>query len=138
MLRVYLGVYNVAADEPHGQMLRQLLETVRAKRSVTARANEIQTPPLSDPALIAEGAEHYSDVQLLPLSARRGRPEIRSVCIRSRRTCVEPSLEPESWAEMFWTIKHGIKMSAMPAWGTTHDNQAIWNIVSVPAKSCRR
>jgi hypothetical protein len=31
---------------------------------------------------------------------------------------------------MFWTIKHGIKMSAMPAWGTTHDNQAIWNIVA--------
>jgi hypothetical protein len=33
-------------------------------------------------------------------------------------------------AETFWTIKHGIKMSAMPAWGATHDDQAIWGIVA--------
>jgi len=33
-------------------------------------------------------------------------------------------------AEMFWAIKHGIKMSAMPAWGKTHDDQNIWGIVA--------
>jgi mono/diheme cytochrome c family protein len=30
----------------------------------------------------------------------------------------------------FWTIKHGIKMSAMPAWGCTLNGQAIWDIIS--------
>ena len=29
----------------------------------------------------------------------------------------------------FWTIKHGIKMSAMPAWGKSLDDAAIWDIV---------
>jgi hypothetical protein len=33
-------------------------------------------------------------------------------------------------AEMFWVIKHGIKMSAMPAWGKTHDDGSIWGIVA--------
>ncbi|HEY2426011.1 MAG TPA: cytochrome c, partial [Pseudolabrys sp.] len=33
-------------------------------------------------------------------------------------------------ARAFWAIKHGIKLTAMPAWGTTHDNTAIWNIVA--------
>ena len=33
-------------------------------------------------------------------------------------------------AEEFWVIKHGIKMSAMPAWGKTHDDRSIWGIVA--------
>jgi mono/diheme cytochrome c family protein len=31
---------------------------------------------------------------------------------------------------VFWTIKHGIKMSAMPAWEKTLDDVAIWNLVA--------
>jgi mono/diheme cytochrome c family protein len=30
----------------------------------------------------------------------------------------------------FWTIKHGIKMSAMPAWGGSHDDATIWSMVA--------
>src|SRR5205814_9336099 len=30
----------------------------------------------------------------------------------------------------FWTVKHGIKMSAMPAWGKTLDDAAIWDVVA--------
>ena len=35
-----------------------------------------------------------------------------------------------SAAEQFWTIKHGIKLSAMPAWVKTHDDQLIWDMVA--------
>jgi mono/diheme cytochrome c family protein len=27
-------------------------------------------------------------------------------------------------------IKHGIKMSAMPAWGASHDDATIWSMVA--------
>jgi len=37
---------------------------------------------------------------------------------------------PASAAEMFWVIKHGIKMSGMPAWGRTHDDSSIWGLVA--------
>lgn len=30
----------------------------------------------------------------------------------------------------FWIIKHGIKMSAMPAWGGSHDDATIWSMVA--------
>jgi mono/diheme cytochrome c family protein len=30
----------------------------------------------------------------------------------------------------FWIIKHGIKMSAMPAWSKALDDEAIWDVVS--------
>jgi mono/diheme cytochrome c family protein len=37
----------------------------------------------------------------------------------------------EQWtnAQLFWIIKNGIKMTGMPAFGPTHQDDAIWNIV---------
>jgi len=32
--------------------------------------------------------------------------------------------------EAFWIIKHGIKMSGMPAWGVNHDDPTIWSMVA--------
>ncbi len=33
-------------------------------------------------------------------------------------------------AQLFWIIKHGLKMTGMPAWGVTHDDEAIWGLVA--------
>jgi mono/diheme cytochrome c family protein len=33
-------------------------------------------------------------------------------------------------AQQFWVIKHGVKFTAMPAWGRTHDDQLIWDMVA--------
>jgi len=38
-----------------------------------------------------------------------------------------PALAP---ATQFWIIKHGIKMTGMSAWGVTHPDQEIWNMVA--------
>jgi mono/diheme cytochrome c family protein len=32
--------------------------------------------------------------------------------------------------EIYWTIRHGIKMTGMPAWGVTHTDEEIWNMVA--------
>ena len=32
--------------------------------------------------------------------------------------------------EEFWMVKHGIKMTGMPAWGVTHDDKIIWDVVA--------
>jgi mono/diheme cytochrome c family protein len=39
-----------------------------------------------------------------------------------------------SSAEEFWILKHGIKMTAMPAWGVTHSDKLLWNIVAFVRK----
>jgi mono/diheme cytochrome c family protein len=33
-------------------------------------------------------------------------------------------------AEQFWVLKHGIKMTGMPAWGSTHEDNLLWDIVA--------
>lgn len=125
---VYFGVFNAAADVPHWPFVYHLMETVR-QRSIAVRAKDIQVPPLDDPAMIADGAEHYSAM----CTGCHLAPGVTDSEIRPGLYPQPPNLSQHlhaSPAEMFWTIKHGIKMSAMPAWGATHDDQAIWGMVA--------
>lgn len=125
---IYSGTYNIAADTPHWPLVFKLMETVR-QTSIAAHAKDIQVPPLDDPKLIAEGAEHYSGM----CTGCHLAPGMTNSEIRPGLYPQPPNLSQHvhaSPAEMFWTIKHGIKMSAMPAWGTTHDDAAIWGMVA--------
>jgi len=125
---VYFGVFNAAADVPHWPVVYSLMETVR-QRSIAVRAKDIQVPPLDDAKLIADGAEHYSAMCIgCHLAPGMGDSEIRPGLYPQPPNLSQPL--NASPAEKFWAIKHGIKMSAMPAWGSSHDDQAIWGMVA--------
>jgi len=124
---IWSGLYPIGADVPHSPLVYNLLQTAR-QRSIALRAKDIQVPPLDDPKLIADGAEHYRAM----CSGCHLAPGVTDSEIRSGLYPPPPDLTKPlaaSPAEKFWAIKHGIKMTAMPAWGTTHDDQAIWSIV---------
>ena len=125
---VYFGVFDAAADVPHWPVVHRLMETVR-QRSIAVRAKDIQVPPLDDAKLIADGAEHYSAMCMgCHLAPGMTDSEIRPGLYPQPPNLSQRLNVPS--AEMFWAIKHGIKMSAMPAWGTSHDDQAIWGMVA--------
>lgn len=128
VLFVWSGVYDVAADRPHTRFTHALLEAMR-DRSIEVRARGIEAPDLDDPARIAEGAEHYAamcaDCHLAP---GIGKTEIRSGLYPQSPDLVQHGIhEP---AQAFWVIKHGVKATAMPAWGRTHSDEDIWNLVA--------
>lgn len=126
-LFVYSGAYNVAADEPHWPLTHQLLQTIR-DRSIASRSAGIALPNLADRDLIALGAEHYREM----CTGCHLAPGIDNTEMRAGLYPLPPSLAKISRRpqEQFWIIKHGLKMSGMPAWGTTHDDQAIWGLVA--------
>jgi mono/diheme cytochrome c family protein len=33
-------------------------------------------------------------------------------------------------AELFWIVKNGIRLSGMPAFGISHDDRELWNLVA--------
>lgn len=125
---LYSGVFNVAADSPHWEAASRVIELVR-DRSIAVRADGQAVPDLEDRGLIATGAEHYAEM----CTGCHLAPGMTNTELRQGLYPVPPdftaarSLQP---AEAFWVIKHGIKMSAMPAWGHTHDDQTIWAIVA--------
>ena len=127
-LALYFGVVNVAADVPHSALVFAAMETVR-DRSIAVRIGDIRVPRLDDPKLIREGGEHY-DAMCVDCHLA---PGMRQSELREGLYPQPPDLTERidaSPAETFWVIKHGIKMSAMPAWGTTHDDENIWGLVA--------
>jgi len=125
---VYGGIFNVAADAPHSALTYTIMETIRS-RSIAARSKDLQPPGLDDARLIAKGAEHYAAMCVgCHLAPDKKDSEIRAGLYPQPPDLTKPLRA--SPAEEFWVIKHGIKMSGMPAWGMTHDDPSIWGLVA--------
>ena len=127
-LFVYLGAFNVAADKPHSMPFFKLMEAVR-ERSIAMRARGVAAPTLDDAALIASGAADYGEM----CASCHLQPGVEDSELRKGMYPQPPNLTQvrrADPAQTFWIIKHGLKMSAMPAWGATHDDQRIWAMVA--------
>ena len=130
---IYAGLYNIAADVPHTQPVYWLLETAR-ERSVIARARDIVVPKdLDDANRISKGAGEYAEMcSGCHLAPGMKRTEIsqglypRAPVLR-RKTDLTP-------AKQFWIVKHGVKMTGMPAWGVTHEDELLWDVVAFVRK----
>ncbi len=110
-ITVYLGLYNIAA-----------------------RSGSIAVPAdLAAPARIASGAGLYTEM----CSGCHLAPGMEKTEMSQGLYPQAPVLfkgSERSAAEQFWIIKHGIKMTAMPAWGKTHDDRLIWDMVAFVRK----
>ncbi len=122
-LFVESGLYNIGADDHHTKPVLALIGQLR-DRSIESRLSSIRPQLAATPAMIKAGAMHYA-----------------SLCagchLAPAVTNHPPNLAQEEMQESrraFWIIKHGIKMSAMPAWGKTLDDAAIWDVVAFVRK----
>jgi mono/diheme cytochrome c family protein len=125
---VYSGIYDIGADAPHTPVVTKAIDTLR-ERSVEVRADDILVPDLTGQHMIAEGAEHYAAMCTgCHLAPGLDKSEIRSgLYPQPPNLVLNPVDDPK---QAFWIIKHGVKMSAMPAWGGSHRDADIWNIVA--------
>jgi mono/diheme cytochrome c family protein len=122
------GIYNIGADDHHTKIVLAIIEQLR-ERSISVRARAIDPPNLEDPTRIGAGAEHYAALCVGCHLA----PGVTKSEIRAGLYPHPPNLAQEDTRDAqraFWTVKHGIKMSAMPAWGKTLDDAAIWDLVA--------
>lgn len=133
LLFIYSGAFNVAADDPHSALVHWIAETART-RSIEVRASDIAAPPdLMSPVRIAAGGSEYAEMcSQCHLAPGMERTEIsQGLYPPAPELARGISLTP---AEIFWVLKHGIKLTGMPAWGPTHDDALLWNIVAFVRK----
>lgn len=130
---VYSGVYNVGADVPHSWIVNGVLEQVRS-RSVATQARNISVPrDLNDPGRVSTGSGLYGK---MCTGCHLG-PGVERSEMSQGLYPPAPELtrgDALSPAEQFWAIKHGIKFTAMPAWGKTHPDELIWDMVAFVRK----
>ncbi len=124
---VYSGIYNIGADDHHTKPVYAVMQALR-ERSIEHHARNIKVPNLDDPQLVLKGAGQYAAMCTgCHLAPGMADSEIRPGLYPQPPQLSKFRPDPR---EAFWVIKHGIKMSAMPAWGSSHDDPTIWSMVA--------
>ncbi len=127
-LLIISGAYDVAATVPDTAIERFILNATM-RDSVEARAGK-ESPRTWDEDQIKMGFQHY-DGMCVTCHGAPGK----------ERTDISKGLRPQppnlaeagkDWtnAQLFWIIKNGIRMTGMPAFGTTHRDEQIWDMVA--------
>jgi len=126
---LYTGWYDVAATTPHWEITSWILSEAR-DRSIAYHSRGIQAPSLKDSKMVKTGFEEYHAMCRLchgapgyaPTEISRGLnpkpPDLGSEDAQSLRA-----------GEVYWTVRNGIKMTGMPGFGPTHDENELWAIV---------
>jgi mono/diheme cytochrome c family protein len=126
---IYSGAYDIGADAPHSPTVYSILEELR-ERSIASHARGIAVPrDLNDRERVSAGATLYAE---MCTGCHLG-PGLERSELSQGLYPAAPELargDDLSAAEQFWTIKHGVKLTAMPAWGKTHSDELIWDMVA--------
>ena len=128
LLVILTGGYNVAATERHNPITAWALDTT-FRNSVQGRGSDIAAPELT-PAMVTAGAGEY---KAMCAHCHGGVGEGRAEWaegMRPKPPALAGAADDWSASEVFWLVKHGAKMTGMPSFGDTHDDQTLWNIAA--------
>lgn len=130
ILYAWSGAYNIAASEPHWDVTASFIQTLR-DRSIASRSSDIYPPELDDPKYRQAALAHYHGMCRLchgapgypPNEFAKGLypapPDMTSGGVQKAR----------SEADIYWVVKHGLKMTGMPAFGSTHKEEELWGLM---------
>ncbi len=129
------GAYNMAATDKHWAITEKLIGWVRDS-SINARAKEIEIPVFDD-VMLEKGFKQYHAMCTECHLAPGKQPTEQAIGLYPQaplfyeRAPVTDEGEKSSLSKRyFWVIKNGIKMTAMPAWGPTHNDETMWAITA--------
>lgn len=126
---MFFGAANVAATSEPPPFMRWALATTR-ERAVELQARQIAVPDLSGEQMIDNGFRGYRDMCATCHTPPGQDPSPIAQGLNPQPPDLAEIDGARSAAEMFWVIKHGIQMTGMPAWGPTHSDQEIWELVA--------
>jgi mono/diheme cytochrome c family protein len=126
---MYSGIYNVAASNPDPAVMDWALGTI-SDRSVENHASGIPTSPTFESPDLAVGYDHYSEMCVFCHGAPGVDPSDAVKGMNPNPPDLMESVTDMTPSQVFWVVKNGIKMTGMPAFGPTHDDQTLWNIAA--------
>ena len=125
----FSGIHDVSASSPHSGVISWLLSTT-AHASVERRSSDIDVPDLSDASLARAGIKDFDAMCVACHGAPGREPEAVGQGLNPPAPDLAESAAHMQPAELFWVTKNGLKMTGMPAWGATHDDDALWPVVA--------
>ena len=129
LIIISTGAYDIAATRDDYKLEQWLLSTTM-KRSVARRADEVTVPAAFTDEQMQEGFRDFKDM----CEPCHGAPGKKDSEVRAGMNPRPPDLTESArhWnrAQLFWIIKYGVRMTGMPAFGPTHQEQELWNLVA--------
>lgn len=127
---IYSGAYDVSATTPDSGLIYWTVHKV-SDESIAHRIGANVVPSdLADAARIHSGGQIF----LANCAVCHGGPDLKPTAISQGLNPSPPDLYRASRKpdpqENFQFIKYGVKMAGMPAFGPTHPDDKIWDIVA--------
>lgn len=124
------GLLNFAAD-PEQSDLTDLYFRLASRQSIALRSFDLAVEQTDDPAMVARAAGHYEMVCADCHGSPAGPPARFAHDLSPRPPLLMAQMD--RWrpdARLFWTIKHGIRRTAMPAWPSQLRDDEVWDMVA--------
>jgi mono/diheme cytochrome c family protein len=123
------GLFDVAASKPHSALIYWIVKTTMI-HSVKRHARGISPPA---PFTAAQAAAGFCAFETHCVMCHGALSVGRQTWVNGM-TPDPPYLAdaPQRWTpgELFWIIRNGVKMTAMPAWQTRLSERDTWNLVA--------
>lgn len=126
---IYTGVYDVSAIRQHTGMVYQLLE-IALRRSVKLRTTDVKVPALESADRVVNGFRLFRAHCVQCHGAPGIAPQPFALGLRPAPASLVATAHEWPTADIYWIIRHGIKMTGMPAWQYRMTDEEIWDVVA--------
>lgn len=125
---VFGGLYPVAASDKHSAGVQWLVEETRD--SAVARSATGLKPPAFSPADIRLGGSHFKGMCQECHGGPGVGPEEFATAMNPKPPNLAEAASDLSVSQVFWIAKNGIKMSGMPGFGKTEEDDDLWRVAA--------
>jgi len=125
-----LGLMPVSADGPHSHLEARIMPAVLHASIVRHASGETNSVPLNEDNLKA-GIDTYKAMCARCHSTPDGTASIYGQSFYPPAPQLPKGMAQYTDSQLFWVIKHGIRNTGMPAWGSMLTDEEIWQLVSL-------
>lgn len=125
-----LGLMPVGADGTHSRLEARIMPAVLHASIVRHASGETNPVPLNEDNLKA-GVDTYKAMCARCHSTPEGEASVYGQSFYPPAPKLTEGMSSYTDSQLFWLIKHGIRNTGMPAWGSMLSDEEIWQVVSL-------
>ena len=120
----------MSAARPTGR-IETALASWALDRSMVRHAPRQDNPFKDPPSVLPSGMKHYQANCVLCHGASGVSPAELAYGLNPPAPALHgQGTQSRTDGQLFWVIRNGIRMTGMPAFGPTHEDEEIWHIVA--------
>lgn len=125
-----VGLMPVSADGAHSRLEARIMPVV-LHASIVRHASAETNPVSLNEHILKAGVETYKAMCARCHSTPEGKASVYGQSFYPPAPQLPQGMAQYTDSQLFWLIKHGIRNTGMPAWGSMLSDEEIWQLVSL-------